>query len=248
MEAMIAALLLVLVQNPQGEWPVHSMERPRPPVVKPGPAMPPVTPPADAIILFNGTSLREWRAEDSSAAKWVLRPAGRYVEVASGTGSLISKRAFGDVQLHIEWRTPVPAEGEGQDRGNSGVYLMGRYEVQVLDSYHNDTYPDGQAGSLFGQNPPLVNVARPPGEWQTYDIVFRRPRFRADSTVERPARMTVFWNGVLVQDNFELVGQTVFGRKATYSPHADKLPISLQDHSHPVRYRNVWVRELPELP
>jgi hypothetical protein len=242
---MITLMLLSLTQNP---WPVHATDRPRPPVVTPAPAGPPVAPPADAILLFNGTSLGEWRAEDSSAAKWILRPAGRYVEVAPGTGSLVSRKSFGDVQLHIEWRTPLPVEGKDQDRGNSGVYLMGLYEVQVLDSYNNDTYPDGMAGSLFGQNPPLVNAARPPGEWQTYDIVFRHPRFRADSTLERPARMTVLWNGVLVQDNFEMVGQTVFGRRATYSAHADKLPISLQDHSHPVRYRNIWVRELPELP
>jgi hypothetical protein len=242
---MITLMMLALTQQP---WPVHSMDRPRPPVVTPAPAGPPVVPPADAIVLFNGTSLGEWRAEDSSAAKWILRPAGRYVEVAPGTGSLVSRKSFGDVQLHIEWRTPLPVEGKDQDRGNSGVYLMSLYEVQVLDSYGNDTYPDGMAGSLFGQSPPLANAARPPGEWQTYDIVFRRPRFRADSSLERPARMTVFWNGVLVQDNFEMVGQTVFGRRATYSRHADKLPISLQDHSHPVRYRNIWVRELPELP
>lgn len=246
---MIAHLaLLAALQNPTAQqWPVHSLDRPRPPVVKPGIAIAPVAPPADAIVLFTGANLNAWRAEDGGAAKWIVRP-GRYIQVAPGTGSLVSARSFGDVQLHIEWRAPLPVEGEGQDRGNSGVYLMGLYEVQVLDSYNNDTYPDGQAGALFGQNPPLVNVARPPGDWQSYDIVFRRPRFRADSTLERPARMTVFWNGVLVQDDFEMVGQTVFNRRATYSPHADKLPISLQDHSHPVRYRNIWVRELPELP
>jgi hypothetical protein len=125
---------------------------------------------------------------------------------------------------------------------------MGYYEVQVLDSYDNVTYADGQAGSIFGQYPPLVNASRPPGEWQTYDIIFRRPRFGTDSTVTRPARMTVFHNGVLVQDNVELTGRTVFNQRAQYSPHPDKLPVALQDHEYPVRYRNIWVRELPELP
>ena len=243
---MISLLLLVIAQNPAQEWPIHSMDRPRPPVVQPAPATTPTPPPADAIVLFDGRSLDEWRAENGQPAKWIVR-AG-YVEVAPGTGSLITKREFGDIQLHIEWRAPVPPKGEGQERGNSGVFFMGYYEVQILDSYHNDTYPDGQAGALFGQNPPLVNAAQQPGAWQTYDIVFRRPRFRADGSVERPARMTVFWNGVLVQDNFAVVGRTAFQRRATYSPHADKLPLSLQDHSYPVRFRNIWVRELPEIP
>lgn len=237
-------LLLALLQTPA--WPVHSLDRPRPPVVHPPAATAATPPPSDAIVLFDGHSLSEWRAENGQPAKWIVREGS--VEVAPGTGSLISTRAFGDVQLHIEWRTPVPPQGEGQARGNSGVFLMGLYEIQILDSYHNDTYPDGQAGALFGQNPPLVNVARPPGEWQSYDVVFRRPRFRPDGSLERPARMTVFWNGVLVQDTFEMMGRTAFQRRATYSPHADTLPLSLQDHGDPVRFRNIWVRALPELP
>jgi hypothetical protein len=237
-------LLLALLQAQ--EWPVHSMDRPRPPVVQPAPASTPTPAPSDAIRLFDGKSLTEWRGENGQPARWIVR-AG-YVEVAPGTGSLVSARAFGDIQLHVEWRAPVPAKGEGQERGNSGVFLMGLYEVQILDSHHNDTYPDGQAGALFGQNPPLVNAAQPPGAWQTYDIVFRRPRFGADGTLQRPARVTVLWNGVLVQDNVEMGGRTAFQRRATYSPHADKLPLSLQDHSYPVRFRNIWVRELQETP
>lgn len=243
---MVHLVLLAFAQNPVQQWPVHSMDRPRPPVVQPGPEGPPTPPPADAIVLFEGSNLSQWRAEDGQPAKWAVKNG--YIEVVAGTGSLVSARPFGDVQLHIEWATPTPPTGEGQERGNSGVYLMGLYEVQVLDSYQNDTYPDGQAGALFGQAPPLVNACRPPGAWQSYDIVFRRPRFSRGTFLERPARITVFQNGILVQDGVELTGRTVFGRRATYSAHGDRLPLSLQDHSHPVRYRNIWVRELPELP
>jgi hypothetical protein len=135
-------------------------------------------------------------------------------------------------------------QGESQERGNSGIFLMGIYELQVLDSYKNDTYPDGQAGAVYGQNPPLVNATRPPGQWQTYDVVFHRPRFKADGSVEQPARMTVFLNGVLIQDNFELVGPTANKQQPPYKAHADKLPLKLQDHGNPIRYRNIWVREL----
>ncbi|HXO85166.1 MAG TPA: DUF1080 domain-containing protein, partial [Gemmatimonadales bacterium] len=150
----------------QQQWPQHSLDRPRPPVVDPGPPPgPPPRPPSDAIILFDGTNLSEWRADDSagSAAKWIVRDG--YIEVKPGTGTMRTARGFGDVQLHIEWATPAVAEGEGQERGNSGVFLMGIYELQVLDSYHNDTYPDGQAGAIYGQNPPLVNPTRGPGQW-----------------------------------------------------------------------------------
>jgi hypothetical protein len=158
----------------------------------------------------------------------------------------VSARAFGDVQLHIEWATPSPARGSGQARGNSGVFLMGRYEVQVLDSYQNRTYPDGQAAAIYGQYPPLVNASRPPGEWQTYDIVFRRPRFDANGALVSPARMTVFHNGVLVQDDVELTGPSGHQSRPPYERHADRLPIRLQDHGDPVRFRYIWVRELPE--
>ncbi len=245
METVIATLaLLVMVQAQQ--WPQHSMDRPRPPVVQPAPAGPPVPPPSDAVVLFAGKDLSAWRAEDGQAAKWLVQDG--YVQVVPKTGSLVTAQSFGDAQVHIEWATPVPPKGEGQERGNSGVFLMGMYELQVLDSYHNDTYPDGQAGAIYGENPPLVNATRPPGEWQTYDIVFRRPHFKADGSVERPARMTVFLNGVLIQDNFELVGPTANKARPPYSAHPDKLPLRLQDHGVPVRYRNIWIRELTEGP
>lgn len=239
---MIATLALLVMA--QQQWPIHSMDRPRPPVVQPGPERPPVPPPSDAVVLFDGSSLSEWRAQDGGPAKWIVKDG--YVEVAPGTGLLVSARSFGDVQLHIEWRTPTPPQGEGQDRGNSGVFLMGMYEVQVLDSYQNDTYPDGQAGAIYGQNPPLVNVCRPPGAWQTYDIVFRRPRFNQDGSLKRPARITVIHNGVLIQDAFELSGPTAHRARPPYSVHADKLPLRLQDHGNPTRYRNIWVRGLRE--
>ena len=240
---IVTLALLVMTQAPQ-QWPQHSMDRPRPPVVQPAAQTAPVPPPADAIVLFDGKDLSQWRAEDSSAAKWLVKDG--YVEVNPGTGMLISRRGFGDVQLHIEWATPTPPQGEGQERGNSGVFLMGTYEVQVLDSYQNDTYPDGQAGAIYGQNPPLVNASRPPGVWQSYDIVFRRPHFKADGSLERPARMTILHNGVLVQDNFELTGPTAHQRRPPYSAHPDKLPLRLQDHGNRVRYRDIWIRELSE--
>ncbi len=232
--------LLLMAQGQQ--WPQHSMDRPRPPVVDPGPARSSVPPPKDAIVLFDGSNLSQWRAADSSAAKWTVRDG--YVEVKPGTGTMQTARGFGDVQLHIEWATPAEVKGESQERGNSGIFLMTMYELQVLDSYQNDTYPDGQAGAIYGENPPLVNATRPPGQWQEYDIVFRRPRFKADGSLEKPARMTVFLNGVLIQDNFELVGPTANKARPPYKAHADKLPLTLQDHGNPVRYRNIWVREL----
>lgn len=227
-----------------GGFPMHAMERPRPPVVRPGPAAPPVAPPADAVLLFDGTSLARWRSSDQSRSPAAWKLERGYMEVARGAGSIETLQAFGDVQLHVEWMSPAPPRGDGQNRGNSGVFLMGRYEVQVLDSYDNDTYPDGQAGAIYGQYPPLVNASRAPGEWQTFDIVFRAPRFDGNRLL-RPARMTVFHNGVLVQDNVELLGPTSHRVRAPYEGHADRLPLSLQDHGDPVRYRNIWVRELP---
>lgn len=234
---MIVALALVLMTQTPQQWPQHSMDRPRPPVVNPGP------PPSDAIVLFDGKDLSQWRSDaDSSAAKWIVRDG--YVEVKPGTGTMASARGFGDVQLHIEWATPAVAKGEGQERGNSGVFLMGIYELQVLDSYQNDTYPDGQAGAIYGQNPPLVNPTKGPGQWQAYDVIFHRPRFKADGSLDKPARMTVLLNGVLIQDNFELVGPTANRQQPPYRAHADKLPLKLQDHGNSMRYRNIWVREL----
>jgi hypothetical protein len=229
-------------QSPLGPWPQHSRERPAPPLVKPAPPAPLVPAPADAMVLFDGTSLAKWSSVDGSPARW--RVVDGAFEVVAGTGTLLTRDVFGDVQVHIEWMSPNPPRGTDQDRGNSGVFLMGKYELQVLDSYNNATYPDGQAGSIYGQFPPLVNASRPPGEWQTYDVVFHRPHFDAAGKMVRPARFTVLHNGILVQDNIELVGPTSNQRRAPYEAHADQLPISLQDHGHPVRFRNIWVRNL----
>ena len=226
------------------QWPVHSLERPKPPVVDPGPAGPPAPVPADAIVLFDGRSLDAWETADSLALPPRWKVAGGYLEVTAGAGGIRTRRSFGDVQLHVEWASPKPPRGEGQDRGNSGIFLMSRYEVQVLDSYRSDTYADGQAAALYGQYPPLVNATRPPGEWQSYDIVFHRPRFNADSSLASPARVTVFHNGILVHDNVAMKGATAHAREAAYVAHPDRLPIMLQDHGHPVRFRNIWVREL----
>ena len=162
-----------------------------------------------------------------------------------GTGGIETKQGFGDVQLHIEWMAPDPAKGESQDRGNSGVFFGGgRYEIQVLDSFGNNTYPDGQAGAIYGQYPPLVNACRPPGQWQAYDIAFEAPRFDASGKLLKPARVTVFHNGVLVQHAMEFIGPSTNRVRTPYSAHPEKLPIGLQDHNHPVRFRNVWLREL----
>jgi hypothetical protein len=223
-------------------WPQHSRARPQPTVVTPGaPVFAP--PPSDAVVFFGGASLDRWMHGDSSAPRW--RVVDGAFEVAPGSGGLVTRDHFGDVQLHIEWMTPNPPRQEGQDRSNSGVFFGGgRYEVQVLDSYRNPTYPDGQAAAIYGQYPPLVNASRPPGEWQTYDIVYRRPRFGPDGAVITPAVLTVHHNGILVQDHRPLVGPTSNGYRAPYEQHEDRLPISLQDHGQPVRFRNVWVRDL----
>jgi hypothetical protein len=224
------------------KWPVHGEARPMPPVVDPGPAGPPAAVPADAVVLFDGRDLSGWTTAKGAPARWLVKDG--YMEVVKGAGSIQTVRGFGDCQLHVEWATPSPAVGSGQDRGNSGVFLMNTYEVQVLDSYQSKTYADGMAAALYGHYPPLVNVSRTPGEWQTYDIVFRAPRFDQTGAVMSPARFTVFHNGVLVHDAQELTGPTVHKARPPYKAHADKLPIGLQDHSHPVRFRNIWIREL----
>jgi hypothetical protein len=220
----------------------HARDCPAPPVINAGPSQLPVPPPSDAIVLFDGHGLDQWRSADGSPARWKVK--NDYMEVVKGTGAIGTVRGFGDVQLHVEWATPLPAVGEDQDRGNSGVFLMGRYEVQVLDSYGSVTYPDGQAGAVYGQYPSLVNASRPPGVWQTYDIVFHRPRFDGAGKLLEPAFVTVLHNGVLVQDGVVLTGPTAHQSRPPYTAHPDQLPITLQDHGHPVRYRNIWVREL----
>lgn len=231
-----------------GDWPIHSMDRPQPRRVTVPPMPGPVPAPSDAEVLFDGTSLANWRSTDSTHGPAGWRLADGYMEVVKGTGSIETVRGFSDAQLHVEWRAPAPPVGTGQDRGNSGVFLMGMYEVQVLDSYDNVTYPDGQASAVYGQYPPLVNASRPPGEWQTYDIVFHAPRFDAQGKLLSPARMTVLHNNVLVQDDVALTGPTAHGSRPPYAVHAARLPIALQDHGHPVRYRNIWIRELPPDP
>jgi hypothetical protein len=240
-----AALVTLVVRDasaqPSTRWPIHSLDRPQPRVVKPPADSWTVAPPADATLLL-GADLSRWRKENGEPAAWKVENG--YVEVVPGSGGIVSRDAFGDVQLHVEWMAPLPAVGESQERGNSGVFLMGRYEVQVLDSYQNKTYPDGQASAVYGQYPPLVNASRPPGEWQTYDIIFHRPRFGATGKVTSPARMTVLHNGVLVQDNVVLSGPTAHQRRPPYEKHEDRLPLSLQDHGTKVRYRDIWIRDL----
>ena len=232
--------------DPEG-WAQHDEKRPQPAVVDPGTGVPPEAPgqpPSDAIVLFDGRDLSAWKSQKGDLpAPWKVE--GGHFEVVKGTGGIETRQSFGDVQLHIEWRTPSPAVGHGQDRGNSGVFFGGgRYEVQVLDSYGNQTYPDGQAGALYGEFPPLVNACRPPGQWQAYDIVYEAPRFDAKGQVTKRARVTVFQNGVLVQHAMEFIGPATNKVRTPYSAHPVKLPIGLQDHNHPVRFRNVWVREL----
>jgi hypothetical protein len=222
---------------------------------EPGPFPPPKTeppivtagknnsdPPSDAIVLFNGQNLARWQSADSSAAKWKV--VDGYAEVAPGTGDIQTRDRFGDVQLHIEWATPAVPRGEGQERGNSGVFLMGQYEIQVLDSYENKTYYHGQAGSVYKQYAPLVNASRKPGEWQTYDIIFHAPKFDEQGKVVDRARVTVVHNGVLIQSNVEIYGITYNDRPAIYIAHPSQLPLRLQDHGNPVRYRNIWIRRL----
>ena len=242
----VSAALVVaapLSAQPSTQWPIHSKERPQPAVVSPPPGVLPVQPPAGAIVLYDGTDISKWvQSRDGSPAQWVVRDG--YFEVKAGTGDLRTRDGFGDVELHVEWASPNPPRGAEQGRGNSGVYLMSKYELQVLDSWENPTYADGMAAAIYGQYPPLVNAARRPGEWQSYDIVFRGPRFDSSGRLLRPATMTVRFNGVLVQDNVTLSGPTGHYSRPPYEAHADKLPILLQDHGDPVRYRNIWLKEL----
>jgi hypothetical protein len=199
-------------------------------------------PPSDAIVLFNGRDLSRWRSAGGGPTKWIVRDG--YVEVMPGAGDMVTAEKFGDAQLHIEWATPSVVKGEGQERGNSGVFLMERYEVQVLDSYQNDTYYHGQAGSVYKQYAPLVNASRKPGEWQAYDIIFHAPRFDEQGKVVDRARVTVLHNGVLIQNNVEIYGLTYHDRPALYIAHAPQESLRLQDHGNPIRYRNIWIRRL----
>ena len=222
-------------------WKIHDVTRPVPPVITPAA---PGRAPSDATVLFDGRDLSKWQSAKGGAARWKVVDGA--MEVVPGTGEARTVQSFGDCQLHLEWAEPDPPHDKDQGRGNSGVYLMSRYELQVLDSYQNKTYADGQAGAIYGQFPPLVNASLPPGQWQTYDIVFHGTRFSSDGKLLRPARATVLQNGVLVQDNVELTGPTDHGRRPPYAPHAEKMPLLLQDHDQPVRFRNIWIRELSE--
>ncbi len=206
-----------------------------PRVVNPGP------PPSDAIVLFDGKDLSQWESDNGGQAKWQIKDDAVTV---NGTGGIHTRRAFGDCQLHIEWATPTEVTGDGQNRGNSGIFLQGRYEIQVLDSWQNPTYFNGMAGSVYSQHAPLVNVSKKPGEWQSYDIIYHAPQFGENGAALKPGTVTILQNGVLVQDNAEIKGRTAMPPPHSYEKHRPKEPLSLQDHGCAVRYRNIWIREL----
>ena len=231
---------------PDSPWRVHDAERSPPAIMTPNAGVF-VPPPPDAIVLFDGNDLSEWRGRGGGDPVWIvedgtMRPAPRNIEEHGN--SLTTRRHFGDIQLHVEWRTPGKITGESQGRGNSGIILMGRYEVQVLDSYDNVTYADGQAGAIYGFKPPLVNASLPPGMWQSYDIVFEVPHFGDDGELISPAYVTVMHNGILIHHRQAYPGATAHRSLPFYKAHAPKQPLTLQDHNDPVRYRNIWIREL----
>ena len=219
-------------------WSVHDMNRPQPPVIQALPGQPP----SDAIVLFDGTSFDNWSADNGEPTKWALKDGA--MESVRGAGSIRTKQSFGDCQLHVEWASPAEVKNGGQGRGNSGVFLMGQHEVQVLDSYDSPTYPDGQAGSVYAENPPMVNACRKPGEWQTYDIIFHQPVWEGD-VMKFPGSVTVLHNGVLVQDHWELEGLSTHCQRRPVSKYGEKGPLKFQDHGDPVRFRNIWIREIP---
>jgi hypothetical protein len=227
---------------PGGKWHVHDPDRPQPPVITPGATFSQNAPaPSDAEMLFDGKDLSKWQTAGGQEAKWNVENG--YVETQRG-GGIRTRGKWSDFQLHVEFSEPNPPVGTSQGRGNSGILINNMYEVQVLDSYQAKTYPDGQCAAIYGQSPPLVNASKPPGQWQTYDIIFHGPRFDREGKVLRPARVTVLHNGVLVQDNVELTGPTAHKERPPYRAHPEKLPLILQDHDHPVRFRNIWIREL----
>jgi hypothetical protein len=226
---------------PDGKWRVHDLNRPHPKVITPGTNG---SAPSDAIVLFDGTNLSHWTGMKKNAPidpPWKLENG--YMEVVPETSDLVTKEKFGDMQLHIEWATPEKIEGESQDRGNSGVIIMGRYEVQVLDSSGNVTYADGQAGAMYGQYPPLVNASRKPGEWQTYDIIWEAPKFE-NGKLLKPAYLTLLHNGVLLHNHQAYIGTVEHRRVGHYTPHAAEESLVLQNHGTRVRFRNIWVRKI----
>lgn len=226
---------------PGTNYHVHG-KRPVPPVITPPTSSTqesPGTPPSDAQVLFDGTDLSAWEKEDGGVAGWKVDDG--CMEVVPKSGNIQTKEPFGDCQLHLEWAAPVEITGNSQGRGNSGVFMMGLYEIQVLDCYENITYPDGQTGAIYGQFPPLVNACRQPGEWQTFDILWEAPRFYGER-LERPAFVTVLYNGVMIHHHRELMGPTTHKKTQTYQAHEAARPLKLQDHKDRVRYRNIWIR------
>jgi hypothetical protein len=228
--------------QPNGRWHIHDGRRPQPRLVAPASAkMTPVPPPADATVLVGDRDdLSGWQMTDGSPAAWAMKNG----ILETGKGLLQTKAQFTDFQLHVEFATPSEIKGSSQGRGNSGVFLLGKFEIQVLDSYQNPTYPDGQAAAMYGQYPPLVNASRPPGEWQAYDIVFTAPRFTQRGTLDKPAVVTVFHNGVVVHNATPFWGPTAHKMIDPYTPDTAKGPIGLQDHGNPIRYRNLWIRAI----
>ena len=231
---LIVPVLFSVVYPLQAEEYLNGIKWEKPAIVTPGEAN--SQPPSDAIVLFNGKDLTNWK----NGENWTVEDG----VIFAGTGMLTSDEEFGDCQLHIEWSSPSEVKGDGQGRGNSGVFLMGTYEIQVLDSYDNETYFDGQAGAIYKQTPPMVNAMRKPGEWNSYDIIWTAPRFNEDGSLESPAYITALHNGVIILNHFELKGDNPFHRPPQYNQHAETGPISLQDHGNPVRFRNIWVRPI----
>ena len=231
---------------PGSKWRIHDVERPEPPIVTPGSLYSTDSSslaPADAIVLFDGSSLDEWQSVRGGDAKWRLTE-GNAVSVEGGTGDIRSRREFGSCQLHVEWSAPTEFKADSQGRGNSGVFLMGLYEIQVLDSYENPTYADGHAGAIYGQFPPLAIAMSPRGQWNVFDIVFEAPEYQSDELVS-PATMTLLHNGVLCHLRQVMQGPTKHRELASYAtPHGPRGPVVLQDHGDPVRFRNIWIREL----
>jgi Domain of Unknown Function (DUF1080) len=228
--------------EPDGKWHVHDPARPQPPIVTPGTFSAQATPPGDAIVLFGGKDLSQWRDKRTGGpALWTVEDG----VAVSAKGDVVTTNKFGDIQLHLEFREPVPPKESGQGRGNSGIYFMGQYEIQILDCYENKTYADGATGGLYGQHPALANACRPPGEWQTYDIIFTAPRFGADGAVVSPAFVTVTLNGVVVQNHQAFRGATNWRSPGKYTPHEPALPLTLQYHNNAVSFRNIWVRPVP---
>jgi hypothetical protein len=229
--------------QPDGQWHVHDPARPQPPVVTPGASFSDnAAPPSDAIVLFDGKDLAQWRDKRTGGpVAWTVADG----VATSAKGDIVTTNQFGDLQLHLEFREPTPPKGDGQGRGNSGVFLMGQYEIQVLDCYHNKTYADGATAGIYGQHPALVNACRPPGEWQTYDIIFNVPHFDADGKLVSPGYVTVFHNGVVAQNHQAIRGATNWKSPGKYTPHGPTGPLALQYHNNSVSFRNIWVRPVP---